>query len=115
MAVHCRCTKNWARLEMAKKPVFWHKSWLEGEAPRNLAPHLLKRVRRKNRTVQQELHNGACIHSLRDKITTATHIEEFVSLWIRIQYVQLTLGVRDTIAWKWMANGCYSTRSAYQI
>jgi len=58
-----------------QKTRFWHNSGLEGEAPRNLASHLFQLVRRKNRTVQQELHNGAWIRSLRDKITTATHIE----------------------------------------
>jgi hypothetical protein len=51
---------------------FWHNSWLEGEVPTSLAPHLFHLVRRKNWTVQQELHNDAWIHALRGKITTAT-------------------------------------------
>jgi hypothetical protein len=34
-------------LEMAKKTRFWHHSWLDGEAPKNLAPHLFELVRRK--------------------------------------------------------------------
>jgi len=91
------------------KARFWHNSWLEGVAPRNLAPHLFLLVTRKNKMVQQELQNNNRIHSLRGKITTATHIEEFVSLWIRIQNVQLLLGVRDSITWKWTSDGCYST------
>ena len=91
------------------KARFWHNSWLEGVAPRNLAPHLFLLVTRKNKTVQQELQNKNWIRSLRGKITTATHIEEFVSLWIRIQNVQLLPGVRDSITWKWTSDGCYST------
>ena len=87
------------------KARFWHSSWLEGVAPRNL--FLL--VTRKNKTVQQELQNNNRIHSLRGKITTATHIEEFVSLWIRIQNAQLLPGVCDSITWKWTSDGCYST------
>jgi hypothetical protein len=63
--------------------------------------------------VRQELQNNAWIRALMGKITTTTHIEEFVSLWLRIQNVQLFPGVRDSIIWKWMADGCYSTCSAY--
>jgi hypothetical protein len=75
---------------------FWHHSWVDGEAPRNLAPHLFELVRRKNRSVQQELHNHAWIWALRGRITTATHVEEFVSLWIRLQNIQLQPGMQDS-------------------
>jgi len=61
------------------KAQFWHNSWLDGEAPRNLAPHLFQLVKRKNRSVQQELQNNKWIRSLQGKITTATQVEEFVS------------------------------------
>jgi len=30
-----------------KKAHFWHHSWLDGEAPKNLAPHLFELVKRK--------------------------------------------------------------------
>jgi hypothetical protein len=97
------------------KARFWHNNWLEGEAPKYLAPNLFQLVKRKNKTVQQELTNNSWIRSLRNRITSATHIEEFVSLWIRIQDVQLLQGVRDSINWKWTQDGSYSTRSAYRI
>ena len=71
------------------KSQFWHNSWLDGEASRNLAPHLFALVKRKNRTVKQELSNNAWIKALRGKITSATHVEEFVSLWIHVQDVHL--------------------------
>jgi hypothetical protein len=62
------------------KASFWHNNWLEGEAPKYLAPNLFQLANRKNRTIQQELCNGNRIRSLGHCITTATHIEEFVSL-----------------------------------
>ena len=96
------------------KASFWHNNWLEGEAPKYLAPNLFQLANRKNRTVQQELCNDNWIRSLGHRITTATHVEEFVSLWIRIQDVHLTQGVKDSITWKWMADGNYSTCSAYR-
>jgi hypothetical protein len=73
---------------------FWHNNWLEGQAPRYLAPNLFQLARRKNRSVQQELRNNNWIRSLRGHIASATHIEEFVSLWIRIQDVQLSRAFR---------------------
>lgn len=66
------------------KARFWHHSWLDGEAPRYLAPHLFMLVRRKNRMVRQELHNGNWIKSLQRHITTTTQIQEFIGLWIRL-------------------------------
>ena len=34
------------------KARFWHNNWLEGKAPKFLAPHLFELVRRKNKSVQ---------------------------------------------------------------
>ena len=34
-------------LRDGKKAQFWHHSWLDGEAPKNLAPHLFELVKRK--------------------------------------------------------------------
>ena len=65
--------------------------------------------------MQQELWNNNWMHSLRRKITSAVHIEEFVSLWIRIQDVHLQQGVQDSITSQWTQDGTYSTRSAYRI
>ena len=38
-----------------KKAKFWHNSWLQGAAPRVVAPQLFGLVKRKNKTVEQEL------------------------------------------------------------
>jgi len=126
-------TKPWASMDLSCKPAdrllfnastiitvgdgtkaqLWHRSWLDGEAPKNLAPHLFKLVKRENRMVQQELHNNSWIRLLRGRITTATHLEEFVSLWLRVQNIQLQPGIRDSIVWS--PDGIYPTRSAYRI
>jgi hypothetical protein len=34
------------------KAQFWHHNWLDGEAPKHLAPHLFQLILRKNRIVQ---------------------------------------------------------------
>ncbi|KAJ1263036.1 hypothetical protein BS78_09G153900 [Paspalum vaginatum] len=96
------------------KSKFWHHNWLDGEAPRNLAPHVFELVKRKNRTVAQELSNNAWIRTLRNKVFTTTQIEEFVSLWIRLQHTHLQVDVVDSITWKWTPDRIYSTSSAYR-
>ena len=65
--------------------------------------------------MRQELQNGNWIRSLRTQITTFVHIQEFIALWIKIQDVQLTLDMQDSIVWSWTADGKYSTCSAYRI
>jgi hypothetical protein len=97
------------------KAQFWHHNWLDREAPKHLAPHLFQLILRKNRTVQQELRNNNWMRSLRGRITSAIHIEEFVSLWVRIQDVHLQQGAQDSITWRWTPDGAYSTRSGYRI
>ena len=97
------------------KARFWRYNWLDGEAPRYLAPHLFMLAHHKNRSVRQELSNGNWIRSLRTRITSAVLLQEFVGLWIRIQSVQLQPEVPDSITWKWTADRVYSTRSAYRV
>jgi hypothetical protein len=63
--------------KMAK---FWHDSWLDGMAPRNIAPHLCDLIPRKNNLVARELRGHHWVKTLRSRITSTVWIEEFVSL-----------------------------------
>jgi hypothetical protein len=72
-----------------KTSKFWHDSWLNGMAPRNLAPNLFELVSRKNKSVACEFNGENWIRSLRNKITSSVQIEEFVSLWIRLHEFHL--------------------------
>jgi hypothetical protein len=63
-----------------KTAKFWHDSWLDDMAPRNLAPHLFELVSRKNKSVANEINDVNWIRPLRSKITSMVQIEEFVSL-----------------------------------
>jgi hypothetical protein len=42
---------------MGKHTPFWESKWLNGRAPKELAPHLYKIARFKTRSVQTKLHN----------------------------------------------------------
>lgn len=51
----CLCKGSPPMLGMRASPMktcFWHNNWLEGEAPKHLAPNLFRLVRMKNKTVQ---------------------------------------------------------------
>ncbi|WVZ62277.1 hypothetical protein U9M48_012041 [Paspalum notatum var. saurae] len=97
-----------------KTAKFWHDSWLDGMALKNLAPHLFNLVPRKNKSVAWELSGENWIKTLRRKITTTVQIEEFVSLWTRLRDFQLQLDLPDSIVWKWSPDGIFSVNSAYR-
>jgi hypothetical protein len=91
---------------------FWEACWLNGKAPRNIAPNLYGQVRFRFRSVQKELKNNSWIRNLK-QVGTETLLEEFVSLFVALREVQLS-DSKDFITWRWTANKVYSTKSAYE-
>jgi hypothetical protein len=65
MALPCDA-QDWAlfqasteiKLGNGKKPSFWQDKWLDGNAPKEIAPNLFKLTHFKNRTVAKELDNN---------------------------------------------------------
>ncbi|PVH31679.1 hypothetical protein PAHAL_9G208900 [Panicum hallii] len=91
---------------------FWDSSWLDGRAPRDLAPSLYKLAWRKNRTVREELQDNNWTRGLW-RMTTTDEMAELVPLCGLIQQVQLT-DQPDEIWWKWTPDGVYSAKSVYE-
>jgi hypothetical protein len=97
--------------KMAK---FWTSSWLDGNTPRNLAPSLFKKAKRKKLTVFKALQDNRWItHIL--PLQTPQEIQEYVSLWEQISVIQLNENSDDMIRWKWTNDGEYTSQSAYWI
>jgi hypothetical protein len=96
-----------------KTTKFWEDSWLQGQCPKELAPALHKLAWRKNYTVCQGMEDGKWMRGLQ-RISTLEEINQFVHLWHKISYVNLT-NHADDISWRFTANGTYTTRSAYSI
>lgn len=94
------------------KASFWESTWLDGRAPRDIAPNLFKLARPKNRTVRQGLRNDSWTKGLW-RMTTADEMADMVQLWNRIGQVQLT-DQPDRIVWKWTPHGEYTAKSAYE-
>ena len=92
---------------------FWEASWLQGRAPRDIAPNLYKLAWRKHLKVKDQLINQSWTRGLW-KMSSVEEMTEFVGLWDLVQNVQLTLE-KDQIAWRWTADGVYSAKSAYEV
>jgi hypothetical protein len=95
------------------KAEFWNSSWLQGTAPRDLAPNLYKLAWRKHRKVFEEVTNANWTRGLW-RMSTVTEMVEFVELWDRVQQVQFTDN-QYQMFWRWTANGEYTAKSAYNI
>lgn len=93
---------------------FWKSSWIQGQAPRNIAPTLFKKAKRKNITVVKALTNNNWMR-LCSPYMGEGEFREFVSLWQAIGNMQELNGLEDTISWRWTADGQYSASSAYKI
>jgi hypothetical protein len=96
------------------KTNFWYSSWLDGRSPRNLAPLLFRKSRRKNFTVEKALRDNFWIAQI-CPLTTEEEIREYVDLWEGIQLIQRDPDIEDQITWRWTQTGEYTTKSAYHI
>lgn len=92
---------------------FWEARWLNGAAPKELAPNLYETVRYKFRNVCQQIRNFNWIRNL-GEINTPTLLEEYMLLFMALSTVELTNN-RDTISWRWTRSGQYTVASAYEI
>jgi hypothetical protein len=97
-----------------KRAELWNSSWIQGQAPRNIAPSLFKKAKRKNITVAKALANNNWIR-LCSPFTGEGEFSEFASLWQAIGSMQELNGLEDNISWRWTTDGQYSASSAYKI
>jgi hypothetical protein len=93
---------------------FWYSTWLEVRSPRNLAPTLFQKSRRKNFTVQRALQNNFWIAQV-CPLTTEKEIKEYADLWEENQLTHRDTESDDQITWRWTQTGEYTTKSAYHI
>jgi hypothetical protein len=70
------------------------------------------RARFKYRIVFTELKELNWIRNIRD-ISSPSLLEEFILLFMALSQVELTLE-KDRIKWRWMADGQYTVKSAYE-
>jgi hypothetical protein len=107
------CTR--ISLGNGKKATFWLSGWLQGKRPKDLAPLLYAKSRRKKRKVAEALQNDNWIRDLNHPsgFTTA-HYSEFIMLWTLIDQTSLHSEQEDSIAWARTRSAVYTTASAYR-
>lgn len=97
------------------KALFWISSWLNGIRPMDIAPKIFDISKKKGCTVGKALIDDHWISQIDMKICiTAGHIQEFVTLWVKLDGIILDKG-SYTITWKLTESGTYSTASAYMM
>jgi hypothetical protein len=94
------------------KAKFWDSPWLDGHAPRDVAPNLFKLAWRKNLSVDDDLQDSKWMRGLW-RMSRVEEMAEFIYLWLLIQEVQLTQQ-EDFLVWRWTNDGTYSSKSAYE-
>lgn len=97
-----------------KTAKFWTSSWANGQAPKNFAPTLFKKTKRKKITVQKALQENRWLTHI-SPIATTVEIQEYVLLWEVVHQITLEDDTDDEIRWRWTPDGEYSTKSAYRI
>ncbi|GJN28521.1 hypothetical protein PR202_gb16659 [Eleusine coracana subsp. coracana] len=93
-----------------KKTPFWEANWLH---PKQMAPKLYEKARYKFRSVDKELKIFNWLRNIKE-IDSEDELNELVLLFTVLNGITLT-NQDDLIRWKWMANGKYSAKSAYEI
>jgi hypothetical protein len=72
------------------KANFWHSAWLQGDRPKDLAPLLFAKSRKKNRTVAATLSDNNWIRDSDHLVGfTSAHLREFITLWNWVEQVPL--------------------------
>lgn len=64
----------------SNKTNFWHSSWLDGRAPKNIAPCSFRKSKRKNFAIQKAMQDNYWIDQV-CPLNTGEEIREYTSFW----------------------------------
>jgi hypothetical protein len=94
---------------------FWHSGWLQGSRPKDIAPLLFAKSRKKRRNVASAIHENTWVRDLQHLTgLTPAHLLEFVTLWNLVDQSRLQPQQEDKITWTLTPKGEYTTSSAYR-
>ena len=79
---------------------FWHCNWVNGLAPKNIAPLLFDKSSRENIIIQKAVQNNKWIDHI-SRINSREEIIQFVTLWSALEEVVLDQDKIYTIWWRW--------------
>jgi hypothetical protein len=98
------------------KTSFWSSGWLQGHRPKDIAPPLYAKSKKKKRIVAEALLDNAWLRDLdyRTGFTT-THLSQLVMLWNLVKDIALRQDQEDHITWTQTPHGEYTSASAYMV
>jgi hypothetical protein len=101
---------------MGEKARFLEDSWLNGRRPKDIAPLIFKFSKKKKSTVSKAIDGSSWIAQVNaNDSLSLEHIVQFYTLWEMLQSVHIDANIPDTLTWKLSNNGCYSSKSAYNM
>jgi hypothetical protein len=107
------CTR--ITLGNGSKTNFWGSNWLHEQRPKDIAPLLFAKSRKKTRSVASALHDNTWMRDLNHRSGfTAEHRTQFVTLWSLIETTALHPDREDMIVWTRTSHGLYTASSAYR-
>jgi hypothetical protein len=95
--------------------LFWVDAWIGGSTADAIAPDLMKLVRpgvQRMRTVQQGLTDSAWVRDIAGELSVNV-VVQFMRLWTALRGLATGVGA-DRFAWKWTADGSFSSKMAYR-
>jgi len=73
-------TSTMVKIGNGKVAMFWTSSWADGRTPKNIAPSLFRKAKRKNITVYKALQGNKWIAHV-TPMDTVKELQEYVTLW----------------------------------
>jgi hypothetical protein len=84
-----------------RRTPFWTSGWLHGLRPKDPAPLLLSKTRKKKRTVAEAPHNNTWIRDLNYRMGfTTMHLQQFITLWTLLTPIELQQQEDDKLTWR---------------
>jgi hypothetical protein len=99
------------------RALFSRDRWIDGCSLPQLAPGLIAAVSKRTRAcrvVADALHNDRWIANIGGSLSI-TALSQYVSVWTRMQNIQLDQGPDDKFVWKWISNQQYLASSDYKV
>jgi hypothetical protein len=97
---------------------FWVDAWIDELTADSIAPALPGLVRpfvRKARSVADGIPDHAWARDISGELTFEA-LRDYLKLWDAVRRVPASGSIGgDEFCWKWMSNGCYTSKSAYRV
>jgi hypothetical protein len=99
-----------------KKALFWEASWINGMRPKDIAPLIFDLSKCKKCTIAKALEDNFWVSQINNQDgLSLEHIVQFSKLREALHGVHLQEGVMDSIIWKLTRDGCYSSKTTYNM